>query len=176
MGLQRAARCRILHAMVLALRDRMLAGPGGVARPFTPEEMRAFAESVDLDGVDLKAYRRFQTRCYARNTVVLNEHFELVVICWLPGQVSTVHDHGDSYCLYLVVDGAMTEEQFRAVPGGDPERRGARRFERGGITIAAGSEIHRIRNDGDSELVTLHIYSPPLSERVTHFTKLPVAP
>jgi cysteine dioxygenase len=161
--------------MVLQLRDRMLRGPGGVKRPFTPEEMRAFAASVDLDAVDLSPYRRFQTKCYARNTVVLNEHFELVVICWLPGQMSTIHDHGDSYCLYLVVEGEMTEEQYRAVPGGDPVRTGERRFERGGITIAEGSEVHRIRNAGSDRLVTIHIYSPPLSERVTHYTRLPVA-
>ena len=70
MALQWTPRCRILQGMVSELRMRMLEGPGGVERPFTPEEMRAFAESVDLETLDLGDHRKFQEKCYARNTIV----------------------------------------------------------------------------------------------------------
>jgi predicted metal-dependent enzyme (double-stranded beta helix superfamily) len=158
--------------MVLKLRDRILAGEGGVARPLTPQEMKALARSVDLRTLDLSGYRRFQEECYARNTVLLNDQCELVVICWLPGQMSAVHDHGNSYCLYLVVDGTMVEERYR-LRNGVPEPVDERSFHRGDITIAAGDSVHRINNRTKKELVTVHIYSPPLGPAMKLYTPIP---
>ncbi len=158
--------------MVLKLRDRILAGPGGVQRPFTPAEMEALARSADTRTLDLTGYRRFQEECYARNTVLLNAQCELVVICWQPGQMSAIHDHGSSYCLYLIVEGVMIEERYR-LRDGVPEKFDERSFARGGITIAAGDSVHRINNRGEKPLVTVHIYSPPLGANMKLYTPIP---
>lgn len=158
--------------MVSSLRDRILGGPGA-SRPLTPQEMRAFAESVDLDTLDLGEYEKFQDACYARNTVFCNEHFELVVICWKVGQASAVHDHGNSYCLYLVVNGKMTEDLYQLDREGAPRLIRSRRWGRGAITISEGADIHCIKNDSDQPLVTVHIYSPPLGDSMTMFTPIP---
>lgn len=158
--------------MVLKLRDRILEGPGGVERPLTPQEMEAIARSADLKTLDLAGYRRFQDECYARNTVLLNDQCELVVICWQPGQMSAIHDHGSSHCLYLVVEGTMVEERYR-LRDGKPEPVDDRSFRRGDITIAAGDSVHRINNRGDKDLVTVHIYSPPLGANMKLYTPIP---
>ena len=158
--------------MVLKLCDRILAGPGGVKRPLTPQEMEAIARSADLKTLDLSGYRRFQDECYARNTVLLNDQCELVVICWQPGQMSAIHDHGSSYCLYLVIDGTMVEERYR-LKDGKPEKQDERSFGRGDITIASGDSVHRINNRGDKQLVTVHIYSPPLGPNMKLYTPIP---
>jgi cysteine dioxygenase len=158
--------------MVLKLRDRILAGPGGVKRPLTAPEMEALARSVDLGTLDLAGYRRFQEECYARNTVLLNDQCELVVICWRPGQMSAVHDHGSSHCLYLVIEGTMVEERYR-LRDGEPEPVDERSFGRGDITIAKGDSVHRINNRGGKELVTVHIYSPPLGPGMKLYTPIP---
>lgn len=158
--------------MVLKLRDRILAGPGGMTRPFTSAEMEALARSVDLKTLDLSGYRRFQDECYARNTVLLNDQCELVVICWQPGQMSAIHDHGSSYCLYLVVEGVMVEERYR-LKDGKPEKLDERSFGRGDITIAKGDSVHRINNRGEKQLVTVHIYSPPLGANMKLYTPIP---
>ncbi|MHC4491765.1 MAG: cysteine dioxygenase, partial [Planctomycetota bacterium] len=99
--------------MVFKLRDQILAGPAGQERALTRDEMVELAAAVDLASLDLREYRRFQKSCYARNRVALNDHVELVVICWRSGQSSAIHDHGKSHCLYLVVEGEMHEERFR---------------------------------------------------------------
>jgi len=158
--------------MVLKLRDRILAGPGGMTRPFTPAEMEALARSVNLKALDLTKYRHFQDECYARNTVLLNDQCELVVICWQPGQMSAVHDHGSSYCLYLVIEGVMVEERYRLVEG-KPEPVDERSFGPGDITIAKGDSVHRINNRGSKQLVTVHIYSPPLGPKMKLYTPIP---
>jgi len=159
--------------MVQKLRERILRGPGGVDRPLTREEMVAHARSVDLAKIDLADCASFQKERYTRNRIHLNDQFELVVICWLPGQESSIHDHGKSNCLYLVVAGTMEEELFEPVPGGKPRRTRARAWNRGDVMVAAGSDIHRIRNATGEKLVTVHLYSPPLDEHVRHFTPIP---
>ncbi len=139
----------------------------------TADEMKEWARSVDLDSLCVKDYCATNAECYTRNRVHQNDHFELVVICWKPGQESAIHDHGVSNCLYLVVSGEMVEDRFRAVPEGDPEPTESCTYQRGDITVAVGAEIHRIANRGAENLVTLHIYSPPLDENVTMFTPIP---
>jgi cysteine dioxygenase len=158
--------------MVLKLRDRILEGPGGVTRPLAPQEMEALARSVDPRTLDLTGYRRFQDECYARNTVLLNDQCELVVICWRPGQMSAIHDHGSSYCLYLVIEGTMVEERYRLLDG-KPVPVDERSFGKGDITIASGESVHRINNRGERELVTVHIYSPPLGANMKLYSPIP---
>ena len=166
---------RVAHpeAMVGSLRDRMLVGPAGTERPFTADEMRQLAASVDIDHCDLSQHCGFKEGSYSRNRVHLNEHFELVVICWESGQASSIHDHGRSNCLYLVLGGEMTEEQFELGPDGMPRATGVSAFKAGEVTLVAGEYVHRINNRTAERLVTMHIYSPPLDEAVTHYTPVP---
>ena len=159
--------------MVLKLRDRMLEGPGGVERPYTKEEMIGFARGVDLSLFECGKFREYCDERYARNTVFENEHFELVVICWHAGQASAVHDHGQSFCLYLVANGEFEERLFELGDDGEPKQTGARRWKTGEITVAAGGDIHQIVNDTDHALMTIHIYSPPLKQTSKFFAPVP---
>lgn len=159
--------------MAHVLRDRIVASPAGAERALTADEMLALARSVDLATLDVESYCKFSEERYARNTVFLNDHVELVVICWLPAQASAIHDHGRSNCLYLVTSGSMQEEMFELNAARRPRRTLVRNFDRGAITIAAPTDVHRILNPGPENLVTVHIYSPPLDTAVTNFTPIP---
>ena len=160
--------------MVLKLRDAILASPAGNERALTESEMVEMAAAVDLDALDFGEYCKFRKRCYARNTVMLNDFIELVVICWGSHQFSSIHDHGQSNCLYLVTAGTMQEEVYALEDGeAEPVRTEIRSWERGEITVASGPTIHRISNPGEVGLTTVHLYSPPLADKVTNFTPLP---
>lgn len=153
------------------LAPRLRAACDDASRPLTAEELLDIARSVDLERLDLGEFRCFDVERYARNTVELNDAYELVVICWLPCQLSTIHDHGESNCLYLVVEGDMVEEQYELGADGEPREVRSRHFGRGDVTLASGSDVHRIRNGDDTQLVTVHVYSPPLSD-VQHYSEL----
>jgi cysteine dioxygenase len=161
--------------MVLKLKDRILAGPGGIERPLTPQELVDLVSAVDLANLELGEHLHYKDQCYARNTVIANEHFELVVICWRPGQASAVHDHGLSNCVYLVVAGTASEQLFALDERGEPRPAKSRTWNRGDITLADGKTIHQVVNSTDRDLVTVHIYSPPLGEAMTMFTPIPGA-
>jgi len=159
--------------MLLELRDRMLEGPGGTERPLTRDEMIAHARSVDVGAFDCGGHTGFNEARYARNTVFENDQFELVLICWRPGQASAIHDHGESHCLYLVIDGELEEELFELDADGTPVSVETRTWNKGEITVAAGPDVHQIRNGSDRDLRTMHIYSPPLKQTSKNFTPVP---
>jgi cysteine dioxygenase len=114
---------------------------------------------------DWRDYMRFRDECYARNLVSASELFELLVICWQPGQVSPIHDHQGQRCWMAVLDGGMRESQFQ-VSGNGPLRVGRTSvFERGQVAyIQDEIALHEIAPAGTGAGVTLHLYSRPIRE------------
>jgi cysteine dioxygenase len=100
---------------------------------------------------------------YGRNVVYADERMEAIVIHLPAGAATAVHDHGVSIGCAVVVEGCMTNEVYTL------EANGKVRFDEGS-EIRPGERmpspagvIHRMRNDGNSRLVSLHVYAPPLS-------------
>ncbi len=107
----------------------------------------------------------FSTETYARNFVCRTPQFELLVLCWEPGQLTTVHDHRGSLNFIRVHRGTLTSRLFRPKPDGR------------GLDVAAEEEltppaftgvdrpeIHQLSNLSGERLVTMHVYAPALKE------------
>ena len=87
---------------------------------------------------------------------------EVWLLTWLPGQGTDLHDHGGSSGAFLVVTGELTEHTLSG-RGGQPRL--------AGTTLPAGQgrsfgphHIHQITNAGREPAVSLHVYSPALTE------------
>jgi len=92
--------------------------------------------------------------------------FVMSVLVWLPGQQSAIHGH-QVWCAYGVVEGELTEEQFREGDTGlEPLKTSAHRA--GGIAELDpdAKVIHRVCNRSPAPLVTLHLYGVA-AERLT---------
>ena len=50
---------------------------------------------------------------YQRNVIKKTEFYELVAICWTPGQNTPIHDHVGSDCAFLIADGVSTETIYQ---------------------------------------------------------------
>ena len=136
---------------------------GGGTGPVTEGEIRDVLESVSLGLEDVCGYVRADPEKYSRCRVIRTDRYEVLVFCWLGGQRSSVHDHTGSACGVRVVSGTATEVGFVRTPGSElavADR--VSRLDEGDVTASFDSDIHRIQNDGVDELVTLHVYSPPL--------------
>lgn len=84
--------------------------------------------------------------------------FVMSVLVWLPGQQSPIHGH-HVWCAYGVVEGELTEEQFRA--GSDGVEPAKTTVHRGGDIADLDldrSVIHRVCNRSQAPLATLHLY------------------
>jgi len=88
-----------------------------------------------------------------------DDAFVITVITWLPGQRSQVHGHR-VWCVFGVLDGEMTEEQFNMTPGQPPGPLKTTVLRAGDLADQDfdGSIVHRVSNKGDAPLVSLHLY------------------
>lgn len=107
----------------------------------------------------------FDEQHYQRNKIGTSAWYDLLVICWRPGQASAIHDHTNSSCGFKILTGTATELVYeRSEDSSDfvrPIRK--RAYAAGDLCLAQDHDIHRISNDSASaDLVTLHVYSPPL--------------
>ena len=101
---------------------------------------------------------------YQRNVIKKNEHYELVAICWTPGQDTPIHDHTGSDCAFLIVSGVSTETVYETNEEGLAYPVSDRRYVPGEVCAADEPDIHRVSNDETTNLINLHVYTPPLSE------------
>lgn len=133
------------------------------------EVLQGLLTSSEVQVSDLKTWCRFSDDHYERNKVASGEWFDFYVMCWKPGQSSAIHDHRESSCAFRILKGAATEIGYKLVSDVDRTAApsGSRKYELGEICSAQDGEIHKILNEsGTDELITLHIYSPPLKMSV----------
>jgi predicted metal-dependent enzyme (double-stranded beta helix superfamily) len=91
--------------------------------------------------------------------------FSIVVMVWLPGQQTTIHDHL-TWCCTAVMEGTEYEEVY-ALRGDHLEVIGRNANPVGTISgFAPPGDIHRVTNIGDTTAVSMHIYGTDIS-RVT---------
>ena len=127
---------------------------------------RLVAELAELrvECDELREHVRFSDQQYARNLVCQGPWYHLLVLCWKNGQRSPIHDHAGSTCGVRVLRGVMTETTFALAPNGHVKAIGSRDLSAGGVCGTQDDDLHQISNlqAGNADLVTLHVYTPPL--------------
>ena len=97
--------------------------------------------------------------------------FSVTVMVWLPGQLTSVHDHL-AWCVTAVMQGTEYEEtspRSAAVPGaaggaGGPEVIARNENPVGTVSaFAPPGDIHRVRNTGTGTAVSMHVYGTDIS-------------
>jgi cysteine dioxygenase len=133
-------------------------------------DLVATVRGLDIDCADLDHWIRFSEQGYMRNLVRAGLWYHVLVLCWKNGQRSPIHDHAGSSCCVRVLRGTLTETLFGFAPHGHVKALGSRDLLPGSITATADSDLHQVSNlqDGDADLVTLHVYSPPLRRMGTY--------
>ncbi|WP_260739364.1 rhodanese-like domain-containing protein [Tunturiibacter lichenicola] len=121
----------------------------------TPEELinivSLFASSsVWIDRVRLRAEGRWYERLY------YGPDYDIWVISWLPGQSTGFHDHGESSGAFVVVTGALEEHR--------PAEGAALAVPPGKSRAFGPDYAHDVRNVSLAPAISIHAYSPPLSE------------
>ena len=120
----------------------------------TPEELADIVSRFALsDGWIDKVRLRGEQRWYER--LFLGPDYDMWVISWLPGQSTGFHDHGASSGAFVVATGILEErrpdERTRVIHPGQPRAFGP-------------DYTHDVRNVSLAPAISIHAYSPPLSD------------
>lgn len=131
-------------------------------------DLEKVLRSLDITVDDVSEYLVFKDECYQRNMISSGQWYDLLVMCWKPQQHSSIHDHDGSSCGFKILAGVAWESVFKRTNSDDPEcstvrKTKQRNYSLNTLCLANDSDIHRIENRSSADnLVTLHIYSPPL--------------
>ena len=122
--------------------------------------------AVKLSASDVAAYVHHTPRFYHREPLVRGEHYELLVLTWLPGQGSVPHDHAGSVSAMQVLDGEAIEGCWRVAPDGYVDLEYETSVPRGEMTAWQDAGVHTVCNPSKSGtvLITVHVYAPPLRD------------
>ena len=128
-----------------------------------PADVLARALSGLDDYDELRAFTVFDVCQYRRNELTSGPAYQALLICWRPGQRSPIHDHRGSSCAYRVLQGKAAESLFARTATGLVYPTRTRTHRPGCVASAGDDDIHQVSNlEEHVDLVTLHIYSPPL--------------
>jgi cysteine dioxygenase len=113
---------------------------------------------------ELRPFMQFRADRYVRNLVYAGTAFQALLLCWRSGQRSPIHDHSGSSCAVRVLAGTATETLFATAPNGMVVPCRTHELPPGTIAASQDSDMHQMSNlqAAQADLVTLHIYSPPL--------------
>jgi cysteine dioxygenase len=123
-----------------------------------------------LDCSDVIPFLRFSDRNYQRNLLHAGPCYQAWVLCWKNGQRSPIHDHSGSSCGLRVLRGTLTETRFEFAPNGHVKATGSKDHGAGSVLGSFDTDMHQVSNlqAGGADLVTLHVYSPPLEGMRTY--------
>jgi cysteine dioxygenase len=127
-------------------------------------ELRARLAELEIELDEVAAHVKFADRTYRRNLLHAGDWYNVWVLCWRNGQRSPIHDHKGSSCGVRVLEGTMTETQFEFAPNGHIRPTFSRDLAPGDVCGSEDTDIHQVSNlqAGNANLVTLHVYTPPL--------------
>lgn len=134
------------------------------------DKLDAQLRALDVTSDDVAEFARFSRRSYVRNLMRNGPWYHLLVLCWRSGQRSPIHNHAGSTCGFRILTGVATETLFHTTPSSLIVAGSSHDMHPGEVAVAQDRDIHQVSNlqAPGTDLMTLHIYSPPLLRMDTY--------
>jgi cysteine dioxygenase len=138
--------------------------------PPTLEELHSWLTNVQIHPDDIQPYVGFKEGNYWRHRVCRTDAVEMLVLCWRPGHKTPIHDHNGSHGVVRVHAGLLSETIFKYDEVNGLSYESGRECHVGQVTGAGVPDIHRLgnREDSSQDLITVHVYAPPLGVLKTY--------
>ncbi len=155
----------------------------------TRDNILELCSSVQITDESLSPYVLFDDSFYTRNLVYRDDLFEVMTICWKPGQKTAVHTHNGQLCWMIMQSGVLEVVDYKWLGCDHPEYQNVV-----GLDCLAGSDhikldrlhetvattdgpvltadklqtIHQLFNCGEDRerAVSIHVYSRPIDSCV----------
>lgn len=122
----------------------------------------SISKKVQLTAADVSDYATWSKEKYTRNCVEINERFELILLCWEPGQKTPIHDHGGEECWVYFINSEF-EEIIYENEGSELKEKNTACVSHGAVTYMTDFiGVHSLHNVGDKRGFSLHLYAKPI--------------
>lgn len=126
------------------------------ARRLDEFELAEIAAGLGQDAATVRSIQPGDRRRWTYQ--IQEERYEAVAIAWPSGTGLRMHDHDGSSAAIHVINGRLRERYL-----GADGRMHVRWLEAGQTTKLAGDHVHEVINLDDEEVVSIHVYSPPIA-------------
>jgi cysteine dioxygenase len=152
----------------------------------TRDSVLDYCDSVQISDTSLEPYVFFDEKFYTRNMIYRDDLFEIMTICWQPGQKTAVHTHNGQLCWMIPQRGNLGMVDYKWLGCDHPDHQNVV-----GLDCLAGSDhtklevvreveacargtvmtadklqtIHRLYNL-DEQAISIHVYSRPFDSCV----------
>ena len=133
-------------------------------------ELEAALRELEIRREDVARFALFDPDTYRRNLMHAGPAYQALILCWRNGQRSPIHDHRGSSCGVLVLEGVAVETVFERTRSGMVYATRSHEHSAGSVCATQDADIHQVSNlqEDAADLVTLHVYSPPLLSMGTY--------
>jgi len=119
-------------------------------------------QRIDIQESEVKKFIHWREDTYARNCIYDCPDFEIIALCWLPGQCAPIHEHGGQDCWVYMLSGELKETRFK-LEDDSFVAKGNHICCRGDVGFMNESlGWHDLRNVSDKPAVSIHIYCNPI--------------
>jgi cysteine dioxygenase len=129
---------------------------------------KGFLEILDrvvIPAEEFDPYSRWNEKHYTRNCIARTDAFELLLICYEPGQRTSIHDYSTEEAWVHPLMGAVIEERFEFASGGPLRKVSSAKLDPGSFSyLHNGRGIHRYINSNSGRSMTLNLYAKPLNK------------
>ena len=148
----------------------------------TKPRIAEYMAAVPLRAEALHSYVWWRDSFYTRNLIYRDELFEVMTICWSPGQKTAIHTHNGQLGWMTVAQGEIVTHEYKHERCNAPENQNVVNIDclggatellldrvgsvscaegTGMVTVDKLQTIHQIENAGKVGCVSLHVYSKP---------------
>ncbi|MEM7795372.1 MAG: cysteine dioxygenase family protein [Cyanobacteria bacterium P01_C01_bin.118] len=127
---------------------------------FTPSQVQEILLDINISPEELMPWADFEhpvTDSYGRKLVYDGGHFEIMVMSWMPGDCSAIHDHGATQWGAVQCFGAAEHYVYRFAKGVLSNLDDAH-YTPGMVRAVNHSLIHQMANTGTEPFLSLHVY------------------
>ncbi len=118
---------------------------------------------LSLDPEKLGPFCRWNSPAYTRQCLHRTREHELLLICYEPGQRTSIHDYDSQTAWIKPLSAPVLEERFTLDSDGRLRKSGQRPLVPGQVAYMATSNcIHRHSNPGPDRAITLNLYARPI--------------
>ncbi|SDM68948.1 cysteine dioxygenase [Fictibacillus solisalsi] len=147
--------------MILQERIEMLFG--SMQNPSSRQLLRALKQLGARLGDVIPYLKKPGNKPYGRQIIYQNDHIEILVMQWSSYLDCAPHDHGQSYGWVQIIAGCSDHWIYEISHDSLPWEKLKRKEKSGSYLNVGKGMIHKMGSRGEESLITLHVYSPPIS-------------